>query len=414
MEELKARIREFQSLQNKPRSPELPNAEVLPPNLGEDLVEASVQNGMEPNVVELPSRELSHSDSSDEVTPPPPKRRNSPSKRKSQNQGKATKQSAKQSLKKTAVAARQWREMNPHPYLEELQRLEIQAERINQLLVERFRQTAGYGYSTEVIEERTADGTIAIPSYNRKNPSNFRKVEPYQTGEDPLMPGKRNNHPSDDLEAQAESINQRIDQLLAELAQTMQQAQSITEAAPRTAPPRQQPSTPEDDRFFPPKGQQPPVAPPFPQGLTSSPPTMKQAVQEAAETAQALRYLSSKERIPSPGANHSQEPRRSRSISSRNPIQRFGLRLKQFLQMPRKPMDRLGDAVLWVVIAAVARVGGRFLVITHPALAPVIIVLMLTPAALAVYLACCVPRAGFVSVYRLFLIMVGLLLGGRL
>jgi hypothetical protein len=77
-------------------------------------------------------------------------------------------------------------------------------------------------------------------------------------------------------------------------------------------------------------------------------------------------------------------------------------------------MDRLGDAVLWIVVAAVVRVGSRFLIATYPAYSFLFIALMLAPAILAVYLAVFVPKAGFVSVYRLFLIMLGLLLGGKL
>jgi hypothetical protein len=90
------------------------------------------------------------------------------------------------------------------------------------------------------------------------------------------------------------------------------------------------------------------------------------------------------------------------------------MRLRGLFQVPRKPLDRLGDAFLWIVIAAVLRVGSRFLIMTYPAYTPLIMILMLAPAAGAVYLALFVPRAGFVSVYRLFLIMLGLLLGGKL
>jgi hypothetical protein len=76
-------------------------------------------------------------------------------------------------------------------------------------------------------------------------------------------------------------------------------------------------------------------------------------------------------------------------------------------------MDQLGDAVLWIVLSAVVRVGVRFLIMLYPAISPVVTILMFIPPALAVYLAVFVPRAGFVSVYRLFLITLGLLLGGK-
>ncbi|HEY9883741.1 MAG TPA: hypothetical protein V6C98_09065, partial [Thermosynechococcaceae cyanobacterium] len=59
------------------------------------------------------------------------------------------------------------------------------------------------------------------------------------------------------------------------------------------------------------------------------------------------------------------------------------------------------------------RVGAQFLLVQVPALAPMLLVLMFAPAVGAVYLAMCVPKVGFVPIYRLFLIMLGLLLGGR-
>lgn len=90
------------------------------------------------------------------------------------------------------------------------------------------------------------------------------------------------------------------------------------------------------------------------------------------------------------------------------------MRLRQLLQVPQTSFDRVGDAVLWIVLAVVIRVGARLLLALLPALTPIFVVLMFAPAILAVYLAMFVPRAGFVSVYRLFLMMLGLLIGGRL
>jgi hypothetical protein len=82
--------------------------------------------------------------------------------------------------------------------------------------------------------------------------------------------------------------------------------------------------------------------------------------------------------------------------------------------MPQKPLDRLGDAALWIAIAAVVRVSTRWLLTAHPVLTPAIVLLMLAPVAIALYLSVCEPKAGFVPIYRLFLILLGLLLGGRL
>lgn len=153
--------------------------------------------------------------------------------------------------------------------------------------------------------------------------------------------------------------------------------------------------------------------------------TDPKAQQEAAETAQALRYLASRDVLepaivaprqePRRPTGRSHEPRSSASSSSVNgsSIRRYGLKLRQFLQMPHTSLERVKDAALWIVLAAAIRVGARLLLTQVPALAPLLLVLMFAPAAAAVYLAICVPNAGFVSIYRLFLIMLGLLLGGR-
>jgi len=161
-------------------------------------------------------------------------------------------------------------------------------------------------------------------------------------------------------------------------------------------------------------------------GSDSSAASVARAQHEATETAQALRYLASRdlgrEQVdPSIAGTSQTGGRRSRdrgrpprTVQGSLPTRRYGLQLRRFLHMPQKPFDKVGDAVLWIVLAAAIRVGARFLLAMVPALTPVFVLLMFAPAALAVYLAMFVPRAGFVSIYRLFLIMLGLLLGGRL
>ena len=84
------------------------------------------------------------------------------------------------------------------------------------------------------------------------------------------------------------------------------------------------------------------------------------------------------------------------------------------LRPPQAPLDKLSDAVLWVVVAAVVRVGVRFLLSAGPALLPIVVLVLLAPAALAVYLTVWVPKARLLSIYRLFLVMLGLVLGGKL
>jgi hypothetical protein len=101
--------------------------------------------------------------------------------------------------------------------------------------------------------------------------------------------------------------------------------------------------------------------------------------------------------------------------ASANPLAALGRwRGWRYIELPRKPADRLGDAVLWVAAAAILRVASRYMLLSMPMLSPVFTVLMLAPAGLALYLAFCAPKTGWVPIYRLFLVMIGLLLGGKL
>jgi hypothetical protein len=102
-------------------------------------------------------------------------------------------------------------------------------------------------------------------------------------------------------------------------------------------------------------------------------------------------------------------PRARRSLIS---LQRLGY--SQILAVPRKPVDWIGDAILWMVVSAIARVSLRYLLGFFPFLSAGILLLTVTPAILAVFLAIFVPKVGWVPYYRLFLIMVGLLVGGKL
>lgn len=93
---------------------------------------------------------------------------------------------------------------------------------------------------------------------------------------------------------------------------------------------------------------------------------------------------------------------------------RGGLRDGRSLEVPQQPIDRISDAALWIAVSVVVRVASRYVLTVFPILSPLFLVLMLAPAIVAVYLVCCVPKAGWIPYYRLFLIMVGFLVGGKL
>ena len=98
-------------------------------------------------------------------------------------------------------------------------------------------------------------------------------------------------------------------------------------------------------------------------------------------------------------------------IGSRQPERLMRSQRTQPAQLP--PITLL-DIVIWVAGAAIARIGINLLLGTFPGLWPAVVALIVTPAAIAVYRTTVAPHTGFVLGYRLMLIMVGLLLGGRL
>ncbi|HEY9818167.1 MAG TPA: hypothetical protein V6D20_20535 [Candidatus Obscuribacterales bacterium] len=81
---------------------------------------------------------------------------------------------------------------------------------------------------------------------------------------------------------------------------------------------------------------------------------------------------------------------------------------------PQFPVVDLQGAALWVVGATIARVILDAARLTWPSLQPLWLMLMVAPAAIAVYRVTLAPQTGFVTAYRLTLILIGLLLGARI
>jgi hypothetical protein len=132
------------------------------------------------------------------------------------------------------------------------------------------------------------------------------------------------------------------------------------------------------------------------------------------EIAAALRQMKAAQ--PSPTARRSKS--RVQSAPSPKPpstakSHRRQSQLDQVLKIPHRPIDKIVDATLWIVFPALLRFGFNGLLAVFPGLSPIAIGLLLAPAALAIYLTFFVPKTGLVPIYRLFLVMLGLLLGGR-
>ncbi len=78
------------------------------------------------------------------------------------------------------------------------------------------------------------------------------------------------------------------------------------------------------------------------------------------------------------------------------------------------PTFTIQSAAMWITGAAAARIILTIFLSSQPALKPLALMLMVAPAAIAIYQVTAAPKTGFVTAYRLLLILVGLLLGGRL
>ncbi len=74
----------------------------------------------------------------------------------------------------------------------------------------------------------------------------------------------------------------------------------------------------------------------------------------------------------------------------------------------------LGQALLWVVGAAIARKLLNLVLISHPGLWLPVTMILVSPALFAAYRATVAPESGMTWLYRLLAVLVGLLIGGRL
>ncbi|MGJ3254154.1 MAG: hypothetical protein ACFE0J_23930 [Elainellaceae cyanobacterium] len=83
-------------------------------------------------------------------------------------------------------------------------------------------------------------------------------------------------------------------------------------------------------------------------------------------------------------------------------------------ETPELPSLDFQEAVLWIAGSAVVRIGLDALLAAFPAFWLPVLALVVTPTAIAIYRTTIDPRSGLALGYRLLLIMIGLLLGGRL
>lgn len=321
------------------------------------------------------------------------------------SQQSAAKRRAPASLKRLWEVSQESDELQPH---------RVQVDFINHQLLAR----------QETIEEAAAVSGSANPISATARRVNYHASHAYpaQQFRQPSSPVPMTTNESAILKAQAEQLRQ----LLAQVESAIAQQETPPEPLPQPEPP----IVPyPDPRYYAPPAQAPlphPPQPPLP-----SEPRQWQAQeayqQEAYQNAEALRYLAHRERasLPAQSVTPYAGAQSAASTAGYSPLPESPVKpgvprskpqrslIQKFLGVPPKPIDKVGDAVLWVVLAVAARAGLKLFAAAFPAYTPIVVLLTLAPAALAAYLAVFVPRAGWLPIYRLFLITVGLLLGGR-
>lgn len=104
----------------------------------------------------------------------------------------------------------------------------------------------------------------------------------------------------------------------------------------------------------------------------------------------------------------------ARRSMRRRTIRRTLERLQALLQLPKKPIAIVLDALLWTLAAAGLRIGLNFVATSLPLLAMPLNLLIFLPAIAAAYLAIFVPQSSPAILYRLLLVTLGLFVGGKL
>lgn len=304
-------------------------------------------------------------------------------------------------------------------FADELQHLEELAERINHVLAERSRQTA---YFEEPSLPTHPHRRIAEsdPRYGSPYP---RSPLPPQLASQPGVYGQPTleEEDSESLKQQARRIRQRLSQLEAlieeaEAAEAPVDFSDIYHNHSYHSPISPAPPRPTWQNAV---ASPPPTPHPQPAHAPRSPvdPSRQRAEFESWRAAEELRRLQHQDQWTYPETDNRDRAPHAHGLEP--VLRQVAARFKRFptgtfLAVPRRPMDWLNDAAMWIVLAAIARIASRYLVMAVPFLSPILTLMLLSPAALAIFLALFMPKTGWVSFYRLFLIMVGLLVGGKL
>ncbi|HIK16045.1 MAG TPA: hypothetical protein IGS53_12275 [Leptolyngbyaceae cyanobacterium M33_DOE_097] len=292
--------------------------------------------------------------------------------------------------------------------------LQAQAQQINQALSERQQKRVQAGHVAVSNGDARARVSLAGHTAQSSRPSVFSS-----------HPESTAMHSYDDNDAALQAEMNRINQLLAKLQVDIQDGEQALTAMQEgrfdlnrvpssllrqiTNPAEQEPHS--GVAAFSEAAPTPPPGAAMPLNEAH----WQKAEQEARQTAEALRYLAGRDRPLPPPPAEATPPRQPLPQSARSttaPPRRSPTSASR--RLAQSVFDKLGDALLWIVAAAAARVAIRFLLASVPALTPILVPLMFAPALVAIALVFLKPNISFLPLYRLFLISIGLLLGGKL
>ncbi|MEX0271239.1 hypothetical protein AB3R30_19045 [Leptolyngbyaceae cyanobacterium UHCC 1019] len=317
---------------------------------------------------------------------------------------------AARASKKALKAVRHSQSPLPYPYADELKRFEEHATRINQILADRAHKDDRITQKAAIAESNS--DLIAHPQPILEaltQPTPWQVVQPPRQNQpvtnQPIKnqwqsPTPIEEQPVEGLNLQPGSIYQRLHELGLYVNETEIRA-SVSDKLSGSNPVQlQQSSMPNAETcqisssFY-------PLTPATPSQIPQTEPFPNPNRGTAANRFPHDRY-------------------HSRFVSSPMKLRRYlrdwrrWLYERRSLELPRQQIERLSDAALWIATFAIVRVASRYVLAVFPMLSPIVLGVMLAPAIAAIYLIVCAPKAGWVFYYRLFLIMVGFLIGGKL
>ncbi len=294
------------------------------------------------------------------------------------------------------------------PFADELQHLEALADRINQILVERAQFASPLSLSA-------ADSLPASPVMPPRSP---------QPGSPAPLP--LNQTETAALKQQAQRIRQRLAQLEAAMAVAPSPPPLVSDPWGRVEPPSttiapasMAPDPPETTLADPPPPSPPPTRPnPFD-------PMRQQRDYQAWQAVSELHYLQAQDpRSPDstplpPSALYSNVPPPAALSTAASPSLR--LRRSRPLQSRRslrsgvsRPLPMWLDAGLWAIVGILLRQLINALAAMLPAWTPILNALLFAPAIFAIVVILLVPQRSQMPFYRLLMVTVGILTGGRL